>query len=132
MCFFVVVVSMLFTTAAASYSCASTATMTIVESIPAQMSFTAPNTTYEAWKSLVRAAKTSIDIAAFYVRLLDGNQYPPVAQGWIGKAFFQEIVAAVARGVSVRLVQNMPNADFPDNDSIALAQAGVQVRSLDW
>jgi hypothetical protein len=43
-----------------------------------------PNTTYDAWHYLVRKAKKTIDIAAFYVRLTDGSNYPPVAEGWQG------------------------------------------------
>lgn len=43
-----------------------------------------PNTTYDAWHYLVRKAKKTIDIAAFYVRLTDGSKYPPVAEGWQG------------------------------------------------
>jgi phospholipase D3/4 len=117
-----------------AYSCAASASITIVESIPVQMTLGAPtsNDTFDAWHALVRSAKTSVDIAAFYVRLLNGTQYPPVAQGWKGKQFFADLADAVARGVRVRLVQNMPNADFPDTDSVALAAAGVDVRSLDW
>jgi hypothetical protein len=48
------------------------------------------------------------------------------------KTFFQDIIDAVKRGVVVRLVQNMPNADFPDTDSQTWAQNGVNVRSINW
>jgi hypothetical protein len=44
-----------------------------------------PNTTYDAWHYLAGKAKKTIDIAAFYVRLTDGGNYPPVAEGWQGQ-----------------------------------------------
>ncbi len=37
------------------------------------------------------------------------------------------------RNVSIRIVQNEPNDNFPDNDTAYLAQHGIaQVRSINW
>jgi hypothetical protein len=100
----VVSVATLMSCVNAGYQCSNKATITVVESIPVQVSVNwfatsiathkpnhskvnlgpVPNTTYDAWHYLVRKAKKTIDIAAFYVRLTDGSNYPPVAEGWQG------------------------------------------------
>ena len=40
-------------------------------------------------------------MAAFYVRLSGGEEYPPIAQGHDGEVFFQDVIDAVNRGVKV-------------------------------
>ncbi len=51
----------------------------------------------------------------------------------MGQDFYNAFIAAHARGVKIRLVINEPSADNPDNDTKALAAAGViEARYLNW
>eukprot|EP01114_Cavostelium_apophysatum_P019749 TRINITY_DN6449_c0_g1_i2.p1 TRINITY_DN6449_c0_g1~~TRINITY_DN6449_c0_g1_i2.p1 ORF type:complete len:418 (+),score=69.80 TRINITY_DN6449_c0_g1_i2:71-1324(+) len=111
------------------------ATYKIVESIPIGLDLQTNITTYEAWMQLFDNAADSIDIAQYYVLLTDGiNNWPDIDGGYMGNDVFNSLIHAKKQNnVSIRIVQNEPNSDFPDTDSATLAKMGVaEVRSIDW
>ncbi len=49
-----------------------------VESIPIGVKIPIPEeTTYDSWLKLINGAQSTIEIAAFYLTLTDGSQWPP-------------------------------------------------------
>ena len=68
-----------------------------------QVNLATKNTTYDAWRYLVKKAQKTIDIAAFYVTLTAGMNEPSINGGYQGNDFFNDVVDAVNRGVTVSL-----------------------------
>ncbi|EGC37391.1 phospholipase D3 [Dictyostelium purpureum] len=107
-------------------------TIQIAESIPLGLNLQTNLTTHDAWMQLITNAKKSIDMGIFYMTLTDGGQLNPVYGGQLGMDIFKALAEANSRGVQIRIVQNQPSKSMPDNDTQALAQMGVQVRSINW
>uniref|UniRef100_A0A0N5AVJ0 PLD phosphodiesterase domain-containing protein n=1 Tax=Syphacia muris TaxID=451379 RepID=A0A0N5AVJ0_9BILA len=105
----------------------------IVESIPTNVSFgnfTESPTIYNAWKTLLDEAKSSIDFAVFYWNLRDESNYSTSAQG---RDIFNKILAAGKRGVKLRIAQNSPSYISQQDDAKEFAEkAGASVRSLNF
>eukprot|EP01119_Soliformovum_irregulare_P000831 TRINITY_DN10616_c0_g1_i1.p1 TRINITY_DN10616_c0_g1~~TRINITY_DN10616_c0_g1_i1.p1 ORF type:complete len:619 (+),score=143.49 TRINITY_DN10616_c0_g1_i1:696-2552(+) len=118
----------------ASVDLCPTASVTIVESIPIEMSLQTKNHTYDAWHRLFSNAKKSIILGEFYFLLTDGANHPAQDGGYMGQQIFQDLVTAGRdRKVDIRIVQNQPSTTFTDEDSAALAKMGIAtVRSIDW
>lgn len=50
-----------------------------------------------------------------------------------GQVVFEELIATAERGVKIRIVQNVPTREFPNNDSELLSKMGLaDVRSLNF
>eukprot|EP00708_Paratrimastix_pyriformis_P003288 GAFH01002059.1.p1 GENE.GAFH01002059.1~~GAFH01002059.1.p1 ORF type:complete len:362 (-),score=102.06 GAFH01002059.1:76-1161(-) len=73
---------------------------------------------------MINSAKQTIDIACYYMTLRDGDPE--------GTAVYQALAAALARGITVRIVQNKPDPTQPPIDTEALAALGAQLRSADF
>ncbi|EFA85148.1 phospholipase D3 [Heterostelium album PN500] len=111
----------------------SSGRMYIAESIPVYVNLTTNITTYEAWMNLINNAQESIDLGLFYMTLTDGADYPSIYGGYMGMDFYKALINAAQRGVTIRIVQNLPSASQPANDTTNLANMGVaQVRTINW
>jgi phospholipase D3/4 len=75
-----------------------------------------------------------VSINAFYMTLTQGSaDWPPEAGGAQGQSVYNAIVAAVKRGVHVRLIVGWPPIeDIAAEDPASLEAAGVEVRRLNW
>lgn len=107
-----------------------------------------------AWHSLFQSAKKSILSGEYYFTLTSGGGYPPIYQGNQGQTIFQvkELVlffnlifgskkknekdfidAYKQRGVSIQIVQNQPDQNYPANETEYLAaHAGAKVLSINF
>lgn len=75
----------------------------------------------------------SIDIACYYMTLLEGSSFSPSLGGWMGQEIFGELVAAARRGVKIRIVQQLPSRTMPDDDVQNLTRNGyAHARSIDF
>lgn len=111
------------------------ASISLVESVPVGTVIPIPEyTTYEAWMKLIGNAKSTIEIAAFYMTLTEGSQWPVEDGGYMGQNIYQGLIdAAQKRNVSIRFVQTEPSPSMPDTDAQNLARMGVaEVRSIKW
>ncbi|XP_050689368.1 5'-3' exonuclease PLD3-like isoform X2 [Eriocheir sinensis] len=111
----------------------------LVESIPDNLTYPhgSPShpSTYEAWVTLLGAARESVDIAAFYWTLLNDDVSPkPFPSSALGEDVFRRLKeTGLKEGVKMRIAQNMPSRVSPQNDSATLAALGAaEVRSLDF
>lgn len=94
----------------------------IAESIPIGVEFVPEIATHVAWLDMFERAQHSIDIAAFYFSLTDGVHLPG---GAYGIDVYNGLVAAAKRGVSIRVVANIPTPVYPQVDVFSLMAAGV-------
>lgn len=77
---------------------------------------------FEVWPAMIGAARRSVDAAQFYVSNAPGKMFEPVVAA---------LEAAIARGVTVRLlVERSFETVYPDTLA-RLRKAGAEVRSLD-
>ena len=105
----------------------------VVESIPMGLDLKLlPNTdyTYNAWADIIGKASSKLTIVCFYSSLL--NDASTVSGGQYGNNTFKAISDAITRGVKVTIIQNKPSAEFPDDDTRALAKQGAEVVTIDW
>eukprot|EP01122_Echinamoeba_exundans_P017932 TRINITY_DN987_c0_g1_i2.p2 TRINITY_DN987_c0_g1~~TRINITY_DN987_c0_g1_i2.p2 ORF type:complete len:208 (-),score=47.21 TRINITY_DN987_c0_g1_i2:1053-1676(-) len=113
----------------------SGSSISLVESVPIGTNIPIPEeTTYDSWLKLINSAQSTIEIAAFYITLTDGSQWPPEDGGYMGQNIFNGLVdAALKRNVSIRIVQQQPSPSMPDTDAQTLVRMGVAtVRSINW
>jgi phospholipase D3/4 len=108
--------------------------LTIVESIPLGVDLPHSMSTLEGWETIINSSKQSIDIAAFYFTLTEGEKLPEAYGGWMGIRFYNSLIAAARqRNVKIRIVQNIPSRAFTDQDTQELQELGVaEVKNLDW
>jgi len=109
-------------------SCDPACNLGIVESIPQNLTYPSDSpthlSTYDAWSRLLMAAKETVDIASFYW-VLRGEDNARDPTDWEGENIFKALVNISTRKVKTRIVQNPPDSEFPDLDSLALAKAGA-------
>ncbi|CAH1792412.1 unnamed protein product [Owenia fusiformis] len=116
--------------------CKDQCRVTLVESIPQNLTY-APGSpshpsTFSGWKSLIQSARHSIDLGVFYWTLRGVDIYEDPS-AWQGEDIFNELLNAVSqRGIKVRIAQNKPQKGQPAKDSEILAEAGAEVRTLDF
>jgi phosphatidylserine/phosphatidylglycerophosphate/cardiolipin synthase-like enzyme len=87
----------------------ASATLELVQSVPLETTLAVPGVrqAQEVWIEMIRAATTTLDLEQFYVSDQAGQALEPV---------IQEIQAAAARGVRVRLlVDKKMDATYPDS-----------------
>lgn len=90
-------------------------------------------TTYSGWKNILANTQYSLDIAAMYITLNDGLNWPPEAGGYLGASIFQEIVSACKRGVHVRIIVNVPTDPEWLPDLLLLKQyPNIEILEVDW
>jgi phospholipase D3/4 len=121
-----------------SPACGSQCTWQLAESIPQYVDLTGPpgsTYTHLAWLDLINNAQSTIHIAAFYFRLLEGcGADQQAGNGQWGCNVYNAVIAAAHRGVRVFVAQSQPDPDgMPDVDSANWATMGVaDVVSLDF
>ena len=110
--------------------------MTMSTSIPIDLP--TPNyvtqSTYEAWLGMIQTARSSIDIACYYMTLTDGLEFPQGQGGYQGMDIYKALISAAKdRGVAVRIVQQQPSSRMPAYDTGNLTALGLaEVRSIDF
>lgn len=93
------------------------------ESIPVQVNLKTNLTTTNAWVSLINSAKSTIDVAAFYVTLTGGDID--------GMLVYNALLEAALRGVQVRMAINQYSQSQPDTDVRALVNASSNIQA-EW
>ncbi|MCL4126178.1 UNVERIFIED_CONTAM: hypothetical protein GTU68_012388, partial [Idotea baltica] len=113
--------------------------MVLVESIPENLTYPEGSpvfpSTYHAWKSLLKDATKSIDLAVFYWSLKNEDVTPiKMHSAWQGEDVLQDLLRiGKSTDVKIRVAQNAPTKQQPQNDSKLLEQEGAaEVRSLDF
>ena len=130
---------LLFSLSQASYSSSllQCQSLTLVESIPDGVTFPSssianPSTT-SVLNKLINITTISLDIAQFYFSL---RADPPPGDGsdFDGRDLWRRLQLWGNNGSSLRIVHNVPNQLFPDNDSEDLAKSSerVKLRYLDF
>ncbi|KAG8198066.1 hypothetical protein JTE90_020899 [Oedothorax gibbosus] len=121
-------------------NCSSPCVITLVESIPENLTFAegkpTHTTVFEGWSQLIGLAERSIDIAAFYSTLKGQDIQPddPDPSSWQGDKIFSDLMkAGTERGIRIRIAQSEPTGSTPDFDTKELEVKGAaKVRSLDF
>lgn len=103
----------------------------VVETMPSVMSYPAGSPTHpqtaDVWKKLTAMATERIEILSFYWTMKNFSYH----QAQVGAEILLGLKEAAQRGIQVRIVQNTPNARFPNLDTKELAELdNVEVRSL--
>ncbi|HJW72354.1 MAG TPA: phospholipase D-like domain-containing protein [Geothrix sp.] len=117
--------SLLLTVVAGLALAAQAPTTQLVQSIPAETDLADPGLTFakDAWVTMLRGAKVSVDLAEFYVANRPGSALEPV---------LAELEKAGARGVKVRFLLSVK---MLGEDAVSVARIrripGAEVRSLD-
>lgn len=86
----------------------------IVESIPSNLTISTSIHTVDAWLDLINNANATLDIAVFYMTLLNGSTN--------GMRIFDALIEACSRGVFLTLALSSPTSSFPDDDVVILQQ----------
>ncbi|GFQ94612.1 5'-3' exonuclease PLD3 [Trichonephila clavata] len=121
-------------------NCSSPCVITLVESIPENLTFAEGEPThtsvFESWSQLISLAERSIDIATFYSTLKGQDIQPddPDPSSWQGDKIFNDLMkAGTDRGIRIRIIQSEPTGSMPDFDTKELEVKGAaKVRSLDF
>ncbi|XP_015908703.1 5'-3' exonuclease PLD3 isoform X2 [Parasteatoda tepidariorum] len=121
-------------------NCSSPCAITLLESIPENLTFAAGETihvsVFESWSQLISLAERSIDIATFYSTLKGQDIQPddPDPSSWQGDKIFSDLMkAGTERGIRIRIIQSEPTGSMPDYDTKELEVKGAaKVRSLDF
>nr|ANY30958.1 PLD-Ls protein [Loxosceles similis] len=121
-------------------NCSSPCTITLVESIPENLTFAEGEPThlsvFESWSQLIALSERSIDIATFYSTLKGQDIQPgdPDPSSWQGDKIFSDLMkAGTERGIRIRIVQSQPDDRQPDFDTKELEVKGAaKVRNLDF
>jgi len=103
----------------------------IVESIPLQVDLKSQYSTYDTWAHMIQNAKSELLFGEFYFNLANTDVQDG---GWMGTAIADLVKSAHRdRNVTVRVVQNQPNDQFPDEDTKLWEKMGIaEVRSINW
>lgn len=106
----------------------------IVESIPQGMNLTTKESTYEGWLKMIREARQTINIGAFYMDFFNGSQYLDCCEGAQGVHIFDELIKAYHRGVRVSIVLNVQSAFVPYSPDPAILESlgAAEVRYVNW
>ncbi|XP_058244276.1 5'-3' exonuclease PLD3 isoform X1 [Hemibagrus wyckioides] len=118
--------------ASIAHTCTDKCRLVLVESIPAGMEFNSSvghPSIYQAWRSLLSEAQSSLDISSFYWTLTneDTQTHEPTANQ--GEEIMQELVELSGK-ISVRIAVNTPQDRQPKSDLQMLADAGADVRDV--
>uniref|UniRef100_A0A915A651 PLD phosphodiesterase domain-containing protein n=3 Tax=Parascaris univalens TaxID=6257 RepID=A0A915A651_PARUN len=115
--------------------CAQTCTITIVESIPENVTFgsmSLPESTFNAWNSLIRSSKSNLLIAAYKSSLrgkhVFGSENSQLFSTQGEKIFDSLLESGTEKGVFIRIVENYPPKDKGDNEDAASLEKRGAVR----
>ncbi|KAB5575025.1 hypothetical protein PHYPO_G00215910 [Pangasianodon hypophthalmus] len=115
-----------------THTCSDTCRLVLLESIPVGVEFNSSvghPSIYQAWRSLLSEAQSSLDIASFYWTLTneDTHTHEPTAK--LGEEIMQELVE-ISGKISVRIAVNAPQDSRPQRDIQMLIDAGADVRDV--
>lgn len=117
-------------------SCSDPCTLSLVESIPENLTFAASSpshpSTYDGIMRLMASAQQTIEIASYYWTL-NGNDIPyHDNSSWQGESILKTLIAAGRdKKIKIRIVQNKPDGKNNDTDAL-IKYAGAEVRTLDF
>ncbi|KAF8795924.1 5'-3' exonuclease PLD3 like protein [Argiope bruennichi] len=113
-------------------NCSSPCSITLVESIPENLTFAegepSHTSVFESWSQLISLAERSIDIATFYSTLKGQDIQPddPDPSSWQGDKIFSDLMkAGTERGIRIRIIQSEPTGAMPDYDTKELEVKGA-------
>jgi phospholipase D3/4 len=90
-------------------------------------------TTFASWKNILMNTAYTLDIAAMYITLNDGLNWPSAAGGALGAQIFQEIVNACKRGVKIRIIVNVPtDAEWVADLQLLKQYPNIEILEVDW
>ncbi|MCI4379350.1 hypothetical protein PGIGA_G00227090 [Pangasianodon gigas] len=115
-----------------THTCSDTCRLVLLESIPVGVEFNSSvghPSIYQAWRSLLSEAQSTLDIASFYWTLTneDTHTHEPTAN--LGEEIMQELVE-ISGKISVRIAVNTPQDSQPQRDIQMLIDAGADVRDV--
>lgn len=88
--------------------------------------------TYEAWNTLIKSAKKSINIGSFYWTLRGADFYNH-STAWQGENIFNNLLKAGTSGIKIRIAQSAPSHESPNIDTeIFVKRKAAEVRSVDF
>lgn len=113
----------------------SNCTITLVESIPENVTFSAGSvqnpSIYDGWMNLLDIAEERIDIASFYWTLQGSDTKTTDYSTEEGETVFKKLQDVAKAGVKIRIVQTPPTDAFPQIDTNILSKERLaDVRSL--
>ncbi|XP_026577291.1 phospholipase D3 isoform X2 [Pseudonaja textilis] len=115
--------------------CSDSCRSVLVESIPEGVIYddnsTVALSTFETWQSLLRNARSSVDIASFYWTLSNQDTHTHNPSASQGEDVLTELLHATSRGVVLRIAVNPPSARIPSTDLQLLEKSGAQIRQVD-
>ncbi|XP_060549728.1 5'-3' exonuclease PLD3 isoform X1 [Pantherophis guttatus] len=107
----------------------------LVESIPEGVTYDDNSTfspsTFETWQSLLKNARSSVDIASFYWTLSNQDTHTHDPSASQGEEILTELLHATSRGIALRIAVNPPSARMPSTDLQLLEESGAQIRQVD-
>lgn len=107
----------------AQLECGEQCSFGLAESIPEQVTFNfTKKLIFDTWHELISNAQISIDIASYYWSL---NNTEPLGNGSMGNSVLAALIDAGKRGVKIRIAQNLPSSDMPDDDTAYLVRNGL-------
>ncbi|XP_053124714.1 5'-3' exonuclease PLD3 [Hemicordylus capensis] len=116
-------------------TCSDPCRIVLVESIPEGLAYEANSTlspsTSEAWRNLLRGARSTVDIAAFYWTLTNADTHTQDPSASQGEEILAELLQLTGRGIATRIAVNPPSSRQPSSDLQALEESGVQIRKVD-
>ncbi|KAG8143733.1 putative Phospholipase D3-like protein [Naja naja] len=117
------------------HGCSDSCRSVLVESIPEGVTYddnsTVGPSTFETWQSLLRNARSSVDIASFYWTLSNQDTHTHDPSASQGEEVLRELLHATSRGVVLRIAVNPPSARIPSTDLQLLEKSGAQIRQVD-
>ncbi|XP_074872980.1 5'-3' exonuclease PLD3 [Carettochelys insculpta] len=115
-------------------ACEDPCRIVLVESIPEGMVYEDNSvvnpSTFQAWRNLINATTTRLDIASFYWTLTNDDTHTQEATAEQGEEILAEVLQLPQRGVSVRVAVSSPFSKQPLDDLQALEQSGAAVRTV--
>ncbi|KAK9394201.1 phospholipase D3 [Crotalus adamanteus] len=116
-------------------ACSDSCRSVLVESIPEGLTYddnsTVSSSTFETWQSLLRSARSSVDIASFYWTLSNRDTHTHDPSASQGEEILSELQHAASRGIVLRIAVNPPSTRMPSADLQVLEKSGAQIRQVD-
>ncbi|KAL7980656.1 hypothetical protein Chor_001810 [Crotalus horridus] len=117
------------------HACSDSCRSVLVESIPEGLTYddnsTVSSSTFETWQSLLRSARSSVDIASFYWTLSNRDTHTHDPSASQGEEILSELQHAASRGIVLRIAVNPPSTRMPSADLQVLEKSGAQIRQVD-
>ncbi|XP_071810219.1 5'-3' exonuclease PLD3-like [Asterias amurensis] len=118
--------------------CNDDCSIILAESIPLGLTYPPGSPShpsiYHTWLDLIEMATESIDIASFYWTLKGTDIHDKDPSDYEGENIYNALLkAGTDGGIAIRIAENKPSEDSPDEDTVGLQKAGAaDVHILDF